>query len=110
MPLDKTQLRVGKVEVGTRCNVYRNLNLLKYGVVGWSIQCYVDKKLKVVQHAKCVLLSNVTFKHATDAQEKRCADVREVCAWLKGTYEASCLSRDDISPARTGRCGTTRLP
>jgi hypothetical protein len=96
------QLRSGAVEVGTRCNVYRNLNLRKYGVVGWSIQAKDGKAMHVKQHAKCVLLSDVTFKHATNDQANRVkAECREVCAWLKGTFRGSCLSGDFIPGAAT---------
>jgi hypothetical protein len=87
-------LRSGQVPDGVRINAYRNLNLLKQGVVGWSIQVKEKKNWIVRQHARCVLLTTVTFKHATDSQVDRVKrEVREVCAWLKGTYQASCLSR-----------------
>lgn len=97
MAVDPNQLRVGPVEIGTRCNVYRNLNLLRHGVVGWSVQIRLaTKKQKVQQHARCVLLSDVTFKHANAAQIRRCQEeAREVCAWVKGTFQGSCLSRED---------------
>lgn len=100
---EPSSLRSGRVEIGTRCNVYRNLNLLKSGVVGWSVQVRVDRKrMLVMQHARCVLLSNVEFKHASPAQSQKCKEgVRQVCAWIKGTYQGSCISAVDMDEIGT---------
>jgi hypothetical protein len=60
-----------------RCDVYRNLN--KPGIV-YSVR----QNGIVVERLGSIVLNNVTFKHASLAQQESCKTRRQVCQWVKG--------------------------
>lgn len=71
--------------VGDVCKVYRNLNNRKFSIVATTGQF----KGKVVAHADCLTLTNVTFKISQASRDRALREkTRNVHAFSIGTIES----------------------